>query len=41
LEAADWVAVEQSVEAHSDPLFGHQLMERYRNVHHLVMQQRT
>lgn len=41
LEAADWVAVEQSVEEHSDPLFGHQLMERYRNVHRLVMQQRA
>lgn len=39
LDAADWGAVEQSVEEHSDPLFGHQLMERYRNVHRLVMQQ--
>ncbi|OQX00750.1 MAG: hypothetical protein BWK73_47725 [Thiothrix lacustris] len=41
LDAADWVAVEQSVEEHSDPLFGHQLMERYRNVHQLVMRQRA
>lgn len=41
LQDEDWAEVEQVVEEHSDPLFGHQLMERYRNVHQLVMRQRA
>lgn len=39
LQADDWAEVVQSIEEHSDPLFGNQLMACYHNLHEFVSRQ--